>query len=82
MVALERHFLGDGKVVLLGVRPVDEVDGLRDLARFDLHRHAVAQQVVDGLVVAVEAAVVVVRLGAQFVDGNVDLGGVYLRFVS
>ncbi len=56
-----------------GFVPVDEVDGLRDLARLDLHRHAVAQQAVDGLVVAVEAAVVVVRLGAQLVDGAADL---------
>ena len=73
VVALERHLLGDGKVVLLRLIPVDEVDGFRDLARLDLHRHAVAQQVVDGLVVAVEAAAVVVRLGAQLVDGHVDL---------
>ena len=49
------------------------MDGLRDLARLDLHRHAVAQQVVDGLVVAVEAAAVVVRLGAQLVEGHADL---------
>ena len=55
VVALERHLLGDGEVVLLRLVPVDEVDGLRDLARLDLHRHAVAQQAVDGLVVAVEA---------------------------
>ena len=61
------------KSLLLRLLPVDEVDGLRDLARFDLHRHAVAQQAVDGLVVAVEAAAVVVRLGAQFVEGAADL---------
>ena len=67
MVALERHLLGDGEVVLLRLLPVDQVDGLRHLARLDLHRDAVAQQVVDRLVVAVEAAVVVVRLGAQLV---------------
>ena len=73
MVALERDFLGDGEVVLLRLVPVDEVDGLGDLARLDLHRHAVAQQAVDGLVVAVEAAAVVVRLGAQLVDGAADL---------
>ena len=73
VVALERHFLGDGEVVLLGLAPVDEVDGLGDLARLDLHRHAVAQQAVDGLVVAVEGAVVVVRLGAQLVERRADL---------
>ena len=68
VIALERHLLGDGEVVLLRLVPVDEVDGLRDLACLDLHRHAVAQQVVDGLVVAVERSVVVVRLGAQLVQ--------------
>src|SRR5262249_50497853 len=52
---------------------VDEVDGLRDLARFDLHRHAIAQQAVDGLVIAVEATAVVVCVGAQFVEGATDL---------
>ena len=56
-----------------GLVPVDEVDGLGDLARLDLHRHAVAQQAVDGLVVAVERAAVVVRLGAQLVEGDADL---------
>ena len=56
-----------------GIVPVDEVDGLGDLARLDLHRHAVAQQAVDGLVVAVERAVVVVRLGAQLVQRDADL---------
>ena len=70
VVAVQRDFLGDGEVVLLRLVPVDEVDGFRDLARLDLHRHAVAQQAVDGLVVPVEAAVVVVRLGAQHVDGR------------
>lgn len=71
---LERHILGDGEVVVLRLAPVDEVDGLRDLARLDLHRHAVAQQVTDRLVVPVEAAAVVVRLGAQPVQGHGDLG--------
>ena len=56
-----------------GSLPVDEVDGFRDLARLDLHRHAVAQQAIDGLVVAVERAVVVVRFGAQLVEGHADL---------
>jgi len=52
---------------------LDEVDGLRDLARRQLHRDAVAQPAVDGLVVRVEAAAVVVRLGAQGMDGLADL---------
>ena len=44
MVALERDFLGDGEIVLLRVVPVDEMDGLGDLAGLDLHGHAVAQR--------------------------------------
>jgi hypothetical protein len=43
MVAPEGHLLGDGKVVALRLVPIDEVHGLRDLARLGLHRHAVAQ---------------------------------------
>ena len=68
VVARERHLLGDGEVVCLRVVPVDEPDGLGDLAGLDLHRHAVAEQAVDGLVVVVEAAVGVVRLGAEQVE--------------
>ena len=73
VVAVQGDFLGNGEVVLLRLLPVDEVDGLRDLARLDLHGHAVAQQAVNGLVVAVEAAAVVVRLGAQYVERPADL---------
>ena len=73
VVAAQRDLLGDGEIVLLRLLPVDQVDGLRDLARLGLHRHAVAQQAVNGLVVPVEAAAVVVRLGAQLVDGAADL---------
>jgi hypothetical protein len=73
VVALERDFLGDGEVVLFRVVPVDQVDRLRDLAGLGLHRHAVAQQRVDRLVVAVQAAVGVVRFGAQLVQGPADL---------
>lgn len=35
--------------------------------------HAVAQQVVDSLVVSVERATVFVRLGAQLIEGHSDL---------
>ena len=68
VVAAQRHFLGDGEVVLLRLLPVDELDRLGDLAGLDLHRHAVAQQAVNRLVVVVEAAVGIVRLGAQLVE--------------
>ena len=69
-VALERHFLGNGKVVLLRLAPVNQVNGFGRLAGLGLHRHAVAEQVVDGLVVAVERAVVVIGLGAQLVQAR------------
>ena len=73
VVAPERHLLGDGEVVHLRLVPVDEVDALGDLARFDLHGHAVTQRAVDGLVVAVEAAAVLACLGAELVEGAADL---------
>ena len=73
VVAAQRHLLRDGEVVLLRLLPVDELDGLGDLAGLDLHRHAVAQQAVDLLVVVVEAAVGIARLGAQLVEGFGDL---------
>ena len=60
--------------------PVDQVDRLRHLARFGLYRHAVAQQVIDGVVIAVKAASVVVGLGMQLMDGRADLRrGVFPR---
>jgi hypothetical protein len=49
------------------------VDSFCGLTRFDLHWYAVAQQAVDGLVITVEAATVVVRLGAQGIDRPADL---------
>lgn len=51
------------------------MDGFRNLPGLDLHRHAVAQQVVNGLIVPVEVAAVVVCLGAQLVKGSADLSG-------
>ena len=73
MVPLERHLLGNGEIVLLGLPPVDEVDGFRHLARLGLYGYAVAQQVVDSPVVTVERAAVVVGFGAEFVESRVDL---------
>ncbi len=65
VAALQRDFFGDGEVVFSGLLPVDQVDRLGRLAGFDFDRHAVPQQVVDRVVVVVEAAVAVVRLGAS-----------------
>ena len=65
MISRERHLLGNREVVLSGIVPIDQVNGLGDLARLDLYRDAVAQQAVDRLVVAVERAVLVRRLRAS-----------------
>ena len=73
LVPLERHLLGDSEIVFLWLLPIYEVDGFRHLARLGLHRHAVAQQVVDGVVVAVKRAAVVVRFGAESVESRTDL---------
>src|SRR5688572_12058381 len=48
---------------------------LGDLARFDLDGDAVAQKVIDSLIVAVERAVVIIRLTAQDIQCAVDLSG-------
>jgi hypothetical protein len=73
MVTLERYLLGDGEVVALGVAPVNEVDRLGDPARLDLRGHPVAQEAVNSLIVTIERAVMVVRLGAQLVEGDASL---------
>ena len=71
--AFERHFLGDCEIVFLRVLPVKELQRLRDLARLGLDWHTVAQQLVHLLVVAVQAAVGVARLGTELVQGDADL---------
>ena len=73
MIPGERHLLGNGEIVLLGVTPVDQVNRLRHLPSVDLHRYAVAQQVIDSLIVPVERAAVIRRLRAQLVQGDADL---------
>jgi hypothetical protein len=72
-ITAQGNFLGNGEVVLLRLLPVDHVDGFRNRARFALHRHAVAQQLVDFFVIAIEATAVVIRLSAQFVEDAANL---------
>ena len=50
----DRHLLGDGEVVVAGVRPVDQPDGDGLLAHVRLNLHAVAEQAVDLTVGVVE----------------------------
>ena len=69
----EGHLLGNGEIVVFRGAPVDEVDGFRDLAGLGFHWHAIAQQIINSLVVPVEAPAVVGRLGAQFVGSDIDL---------
>ena len=47
VVAMQGDFLGDGEVVLFGVRPIDQVDGLRDRADLGLHLHAGVALILD-----------------------------------
>ena len=61
LVRPERHLLGQRKIIALWLRPVHQVHCLRRLARLHLHRHTVAQQLIHGLVVAVETSIVVAR---------------------
>ena len=60
--------------VLVGVFPVDELDGLGVFAGAGFDLDAVAQEFIDFFVVVVEAAVGVVGFGAEFVEGLADLG--------
>ena len=69
----QRDFFHDHEVVPLRVFPVDEFYRFGHLARFDFHRHAVAQHGIDGPVVIVEAVVRVFRFNAQQVDGAANL---------
>lgn len=72
--ALDGDFLGDRKVVLLGVLPVDEMDGLGDFAGAGFDLDAVAEEFINFFAVVVEAAVGVIGFGAEFVEGLADLG--------
>ena len=76
VAALQCHFLGQREVVLLRVLPVDQVHRLVRLARRDLHRHAVAQELVGAKVRLVEGDAGRIRGGLQLLQrgGNVGSG--------
>ena len=63
VLADDRHLLGDGEVVVLGVLPVDQPDRIGLLADVRLHLHAVAQQAVDLAVGVVERLAAAQRRG-------------------
>ena len=73
LFAFEGDFFDNRKVVVGGLFPVNQVHCFRGLARLSLHRHAVAQQLVHGLVVAVQAAFGVVGFRAQLMQRRADL---------
>jgi hypothetical protein len=52
-VSGECHFFSDGEIVVGRNAPVDQVDRVRGLRRIQFHRHAIAQQAVDGLIISV-----------------------------
>ena len=69
---LDRHFLGDGKVVVLRVLPVDQPDRDMVLTRAGLHLHAIAQQVIDRLVAVIEVFAGIRRRLVQLMQRPVD----------
>ena len=72
VVALKRDFLGDGEIVFFRVNPVNQPN-INSILAHHLHRHAIAQQAVDSLVIVVQAAVRVVGISAQPVERAADL---------
>ena len=75
VAALERHLLGEREVVLLRVLPVHQVHRLVRLAGGDLHRHAVAQELVGAQVRLVERDAGGIRRRLQLLQRGGDVGG-------
>ena len=73
VVAVDRHLLGNGEVILLRLVPVDEFDCFGVFTGSGQHLHPITQQAVHRLVVVIKAATVVVRLGVQLMYGLGDL---------
>ena len=70
VAALQRHLLGQREVVLLRVLPVDQMHRLVRLAGGDLHRHAVAQQLIGAQVGLIERDAGRVGGGLQLLQGG------------
>ena len=73
IAALQRHLFGQREVVLLRVLPVDQVHRLVRLTRSDLHRHAVAQELVGAQVGLVERDAGRVGGGLQLLQSGGDV---------
>ena len=76
VAAAQGHFLGEGEVVLLRVLPIHQMHRVVRLSGGDLHRHAVAQQLVGAQVGLIQGDAGGVRGGHQLLQGggNVRLG--------
>lgn len=74
MTAPKGDFFGDGEVVLEGIAPINQVNGLGRPSGLGLDLHAVAHQPVHGLVVSVESPVAIGGFSAQFQKRRADLG--------
>ena len=76
VAAAQGHFLGQGKVVVLRVLPIHQMHRFVRLAGGDLHRHAVAQQLVGAQVGLIQRDAGGVGSGHQLLQGggNVRLG--------
>ena len=75
VAARERHLLGQREIVLLRVRPVDQVHRLVRLPRGDLHRHTVAQELVGAQVRLVERDARRVGGGLELLQRGGNVGG-------
>ena len=73
MVTAKGDLFSDCEVVLLPMILINHIERLCNLASLSLHRYAVAHEAINGLVVAVERAVVVIRLGTKLVETTADL---------
>ena len=74
VAASQRHLFRQREVVFLGVVPVDEVHGLVGLTRGDLHRHAVAQELIGAEVRLVERAAGRIGSGLELLEGGGNMG--------
>jgi hypothetical protein len=80
VVTLERNFLGNREIVFVRREPVGQVNGFSGLARFGFDLDSVAEQFVNGLIIVVQIAAVIVRLGTQLVQRAADLCRAISRF--
>jgi len=71
--ASERDLLGDGEIIGFGIGPVDQVHRFMVASHLRLYRYAIAEQLIDGLIVFVQGAAGVVRFGVQLVQRHADL---------